>query len=104
MKENVIKELQINKQNNDKKWSKCDSNDIIVVNFISNEVHYGIKCLPTDAFVRWRKNCIKDMIIQEKLIICLLPIQNLFRIQKLCENNIHDSDIIQLFKNDTSIK
>ena len=99
IKENEIKNLEIKIKNNIIERPKYDINDIIVITFVSAEVHYGIKCLPNETFAE----------VEEKLYQKYEDLRNtnnmftvnakpILRFKKIKENNIHDGDIIQLFK------
>ena len=101
VKENEIKDLKNKIQNNPKIEKKFGSDEIMVVNFISMDstVHYGIKCLPTDIFAE----------VEEKLYQKYDNLRNtnnmfnandklVLRFKTICENNIKDGDILQLFK------
>ena len=100
-KENEIKDLQNKLQNIPKKHKNVDFDEIMVVNFISMDstVHCGIKCLPSDIFAE----------VEEKLYQKYDNLRNtnnmfsanakpVLRFKKICENNIKDGDILQLFK------
>ena len=80
---------------------KYDINDIMVINFVSldSTVHYGIKCVSTDVFAE----------VEEKLYKIYDDLRNtnnmftanakpVLRFKKICENNIKDGDVVQLFK------
>ena len=78
-----------------------DTNDIISVNFISNDpkINYCIKCLKTDIFVKVEEKLYEkyeelretnnNFIINGKIVL---------RFKKICDNNIKDGDIIRLIK------
>ena len=73
----------------------------MVINFISidSTVHYGIKCLPTDIFAEIEEKLYKEydnLRNTNNLFTC--SEKPVLRFKKLCENNIKDGDIIQLFK------
>ena len=101
LKDNEIQDLKKKLQNNGIiEEQKVNYKDIIVITFISidSTVHYGMKCLPTDVFAE----------VEEKLYKKFENLRNtnntftanakpVLRFKKICENNIKDGDIIQLY-------
>ena len=101
LKDNEIQDLKNKLQNNGIiEEQKFSYKDIIVITFISidSTVHYGMKCLPTDVFAE----------VEEKLYKKFENLRNtnntftanakpVLRFKKICENNIKDGDIIQLY-------
>ena len=102
LKDKEIKDLQLKIQNSVKiDKPKYDIDDIIVVNFMSQDstINEGVKCLSTDVFAE----------VEEKLYLKYDNLRNtnnmftanakpVLRFKKLCENGIKDGDKIQLFK------
>ena len=101
IKEKEIKDLKNKLQNYTKEDIKVNYKDIMVINFISidSTVNCGIKCLPTDIFAE----------VEEQLYMKFDSLRNtnnmftanakpVLRFKKICENNIKDGDILQLFK------
>ena len=103
----IISDMQNNQINNnnkelknlrdEKNEAKVYYSDIMVINFSSVEVNYGIKCLPTDTFAE----------VEEKLYQKYDDLRNtnnmftanaqpVLRFKTISENNIKDGDIIQL--------
>jgi len=103
IKENEIKDLKLKIQNNVINLPKYDLNEIIVVNFISQDssINEGVKCLPTDLFAEVEEKLYKKydnlrntnnmFTVNEKPVL---------RFKKLCENGIKDEDKIQLVKSE----
>ena len=101
LKDNEIQDLKNKLQNSGIiEEQKFSYKDIIVITFISidSTVHYGMKCLPTDVFAE----------VEEKLYKKFENLRNtnntftanakpVLRFKKICENNIKDGDIIQLY-------
>ena len=101
LKDNEIQDLKNKLQNSGIiEEQKVNYKDIIVITFISidSTVHYGMKCLPTDVFAE----------VEEKLYKKFENLRNtnntftanakpVLRFKKICENNIKDGDIIQLY-------
>jgi len=101
LKDNEIQDLKNKLQNSGIiEEQKVNYKDIIVITFISidSTVHYGMKCLPTDIFAE----------VEEKLYKKFENLRNtnntftanakpVLRFKKICENNIKDGDIIQLY-------
>ena len=101
-KDNEIKDLKLKIENNKIIESpKYDINDIMVINFISQDstINEGVKCLSSDTFVE----------VEEKLYKKYDELRNtnnmftanakpVLRFKKIYENGIKDGDKIQLFK------
>ena len=87
-KDNEILQLKNKINNFTMPEQKVNYQDIIVINFMSMDgsIHYGIKCLPNDINLRNTNN------------MFTANAKPVLRFKKLCENNIKDGDIIQLFK------
>ena len=100
LKDNEIKELKnINIQNNIKDKPKYDINDIIVITFNSIDVNYGIKCLANETFAEVEERLYKKYDnLRETNNMFTVNAKPILRFKKICENNIKDGDIIQLFK------
>ena len=100
LKDNQIKNLKnINIQNNIKDEPKYNINDIIVINFNSAEVNYGIKCLANETFAEVEEKLYKRYDnLRETNNMFTCNAKPILRFKKICENNIKDGDIIQLFK------
>jgi len=100
LKEKMILDL-INKINNNPERIKYDLNDIMVVNFVSNDnnIQEGIKCLKSDIFADVEEKLYKKYEhlrnTNNFFTVNALPI---LRFKKLSENRIKDGDKIQLFK------
>ena len=80
---------------------KYDINDIMVINFIimDSTVHYGIKFLPNDIFAEVEEKLYKKYDnLRETNNMFTANAKPVLRFKKLCEKNILDGDIIQLFK------
>ena len=99
LKDNEIKDFKNKFQNNIKKDAKVYFGDIMVINFSSIDVNYGIKCLPTDIFAE----------VEEKLYqiydnlrntnnMFMVNAKTVLRFKTICENNIKDGDILQIIK------
>ena len=104
IKENEIKDLKINIENNVIiERPKYDINEIMVVTFISQDfsVNEAVKCLSTDLFAEVEEKLYKKydnlrntnnmFTVNEKPVL---------RFKKLCENGIKDGDKIQLVKSE----
>ena len=102
IKENEIKDLKLKIQNNiiiDR--PKYDINDIMVVNFISQDssVNEGMKCLSTDIFAEVEEKLYKKYDnLRNTNNMFTANAKPVLRFKKLCENGIKDGDKIQLFK------
>ena len=97
IKNNEIKEIKNNI--NIKEKPKYDINDIIVINFNSAEVNYGIKCLADETFAEVEEKLYKIYDnLRETNNMFTVNAKPILRFKKIKENNIKDGDIIQLFK------
>ena len=99
LKENEINQLKLKIKNNNKKINLVNLDDIMVVNFQSNNppINQGIKCLETDTFAE----------VEEKLYKIYDELRNtnnmfttnggpILRFKTLKENNIKDGDKVLL--------
>jgi len=97
LKENEIKEIKSNI--NIKEKPKYDINDIIVINFNSAEVNYGIKCLADETFAEVEEKLYKIYDnLRDTNNMFTVNAKPILRFKKIKENNIKDGDIIQLLK------
>ena len=101
LKENEIKDLKNNLQNCTKIDKKVYYKDIIVITFVSmdSSVQFGVKCLQTDLFDEVEEKLYKkydDLRNTNNMFIA--NAKPVLRFKKICENNIKDGDIIQIFK------
>ena len=88
-------------QNNVIDLPKYSMNDIIVVNFMTQDssVYEGVKCLPTDVFAEVEEKLYKKYDnLRETNNMFTANAKPVLRFKKLCENGIKDGDKIQLFK------
>jgi hypothetical protein len=82
-----------------KEKPKYDINDIIVITFNSIDVNYGIKCLANETFAEVEEKLYKKYDnLRETNNMFTVNAKPILRFKKICENNIKDGDIIQLFK------
>ena len=101
-KDNEILQLKNKINNFTMPEQKVNYQDIIVINFMSMDgsVHYGIKCLPNDIFAEVEEKLYKKYDnLRNTNNMFTANAKPVLRFKKLCENNIKDGDIIQLFKN-----
>ena len=78
---------------------KYNINGIIVINFNSIDVNYGIKCLANETFAEVEERLYKKYDnLRETNNMFTVNAKPILRFKKICENNIKDGDIIQLFK------
>ena len=101
LKYNEIQELKNKINNVTMPEQKVNYQDIIVINFMSmdDSVHYGIKCLPNDIFAEVEEKLYKKYDnLRNTNNMFTANAKPVLRFKKLCENNIKDGDIIQLFK------
>ena len=102
LKDKEIQELKEKYKNNKNiKDEKVNYKDIMVINFISQDstVHYGIKCLPNDIFAEVEEKLYKKFDnLRETNNTFMANARPVLRFKKIKDNNIHDGDIIQLFK------
>ena len=97
LKDDEIRQLK----NNNIPEQKVNYQDIIVINFMSMDgsVQYGIKCLPNDIFAEVEEKLYKKYDnLRNTNNMFTANAKPVLRFKKLCENNIKDGDIIQLFK------
>ena len=99
LKENEINEMKLKIKNNNKKINLVNLDDIMVINFQSNNppINQGIKCLETETFAE----------VEEKLYKIYDELRNtnnmfmtnggpILRFKTLKENNIKDGDKVLL--------
>ena len=101
IKENEIKDLKLKIQNNIIDLPKYNLNEIMVVNFISQDssVNEGVKCLSTDIFAEVEEKLYKKYDnLRNTNNMFTANAKPVLRFKKLCENGIKDGDKIQLFK------
>ena len=101
IKENEIKDLKLKIQNNIIDLPKYNLNEIMVVNFISQDssVNEGMKCLSTDIFAEVEEKLYKKYDnLRNTNNMFTANAKPVLRFKKLCENGIKDGDKIQLFK------
>ena len=102
IKDNEIQELKLKIQNNkiiDR--PKYDINDMMVINFISQDssVQEGVICLPTDVFAEVEEKLYKKYDnLRNTNNMFTANAKPVLRFKKLCENGIKNGDKIQLFK------
>jgi hypothetical protein len=66
---------------------------------MDGSVHYEIKCLPNDIFAEVEERLYKKYEdLRNTNNMFTANAKPVLRFKKLCENNIKDGDIIQLFK------
>ena len=100
-KDNEILQLKNKINNFTMPEQKVNYQDIIVINFMSMDgsVHYGIKCLANDIFAEVEEKLYKKYDnLRNTNNMFTANAKPVLRFKKLCENNIKDGDIIQLFK------
>ena len=103
IKENEIKDLKLKIQNNVINLPKYDLNEIIVVNFISQDssINEGVKCLPTDLFAEVEEKLYKKYDnLRNTNNMFTANAKPVLRFKKLYENGIKDEDKIQLVKSE----
>ena len=101
LRENEIRDLQSKIKNNVKERPKYDINDIMIVTFITldSSVHHAVKCLATDIFAEVEEKLYQKFEnLRETNNMFTANAKPVLRFKKLSENNIHDGDLIQLFK------
>ena len=101
IKENEIKDLKNKLLNNSSEELKVNYKDIMVITFISQDstVQYGIKCLPTDIFAEVEEKLYQKYDnLRDTNNMFTANAKTVLRFKKICENNIKDGDICQLFK------
>ena len=100
-KDNEILQLKNNSKNNVIEEQSFKYRDIMVITFISidGSVQYGMKCLPTEVFAEVEEKLYKKYDnLRNTNNMFTANAKPVLRFKKLCENNIKDGDIIQLFK------
>ena len=100
-KDNEILQLKNNSKNNVIEEQSFKYKDIMVITFISKDgsVQYGIKCLQNDIFAEVEEKLYKKYDnLRNTNNMFTANAKPVLRFKKLCENNIKDGDIIQLFK------
>ena len=88
-------------QNNEKEDTKINYKDIMVINFISmdSSINFGIKCLPTDIFTEVEEQLyMKFDSLRNTNNMFMANAKPVLRFKKMCENNIKDGDVLQLYK------
>ena len=71
----------------------------MVINFVSTDIHYGIKCLPNDIFAEIEEKLYKKFDdLRDTNNMFTVNARPILRFKKLSENNIKDGELIQLFK------
>ena len=86
-------------QNNNLFRPKYDINDIMVINFVSTDIHYGIKCLPSDIFAEIEEKLYKKFDdLRDTNNMFTVNARPILRFKKLSENNINDENVVQLIK------
>ena len=101
LRESEIKDLQSKIKNNVIERPKYDINDIMIVTFITldSSVHHAVKCLATDIFAEVEEKLYQKFEnLRETNNMFTANAKPVLRFKKLSENNIHDGDLIQLFK------
>ena len=102
IKDNEIQELKLKIPNNkiiDR--PKYDINDMMVINFISQDssVQEGVICLPTDVFAEVEEKLYKKYDnLRNTNNMFTANAKPVLRFKKICENGIKNGDKIQLFK------
>ena len=80
---------------------KYDINDMMVINFISQDssVQEGVICLPTDVFAEVEEKLYKKYDnLRNTNNMFTANAKPVLRFKKICENGIKNGDKIQLFK------
>ena len=101
LKENEIKDLNDNLQNNSIEDQKVNYKDIMVITFVSMDstVQCGIKCLPTDTFAEVEERLYKRYDnLRDTNNMFTANAKPVLRFKKICENDINDGDVLQLIK------
>ena len=79
------------------------SNDIIVIKFVSvdRKIQAGIKCLPDDIFAEVEEKFYQQFNeFRNENNKLLSNGKRILRFKKVRENNIHNGDIVQIFKSE----
>ena len=101
IKNNEINELKLKLQNNGKLEQKINLSDVLVIYFkpVDNSFYDGIKCLANETFAEVEEKLYKkhnDFRNTNNMFTAnALPV---LRFKTIGENNIHDGDVIQLYK------
>ena len=101
IKNNEINELKLKLQNNGKLEQKINLSDVLVIYFkpVDNSFYDGIKCLANETFAEVEEKLYKkhnDFRNTNNMFTAnALPV---LRFKKIGENNIHDGDVIQLYR------
>ena len=101
LKDKEIKDLQLKIQNIVMNLPKYNLNEIMVVNFMSQDstINEGMKCLSTDIFAELEEKLYKKYDnLRNTNNMFTANAKPVLRFKKLCENGIKDGDKIQLFK------
>jgi len=101
IKDNVINELTLKIQNNLTDLPKYNINEIMVINFMSQDstINEGVKCLSTDVFAEVEEKLYKKYDnLRNTNNMFTANAKPVLRFKKVCENGIKDGDKIQLFK------
>ena len=101
IKNNEINELKLKLQNNRKLEQKINLSDELVIYFkpVDNSFYDGIKCLANETFAEVEEKLYKkhnDFRNTNNMFTAnALPV---LRFKTIGENNIHDGDVIQLYR------
>ena len=101
IKNNEINELKLKLQNNGKLEQKINLSDVLVIYFkpVDNSFYDGIKCLANETFAEVEEKLYKkhnDFRNTNNMFTAnALPV---LRFKTIGENNIHDGDVIQLYR------
>ena len=101
IKNNEINELKLKLQNNGKLEQKINLSDVLVIYFkpVDNSFYDGIKCLANETFAEVEEKLYKKhndfRNTNNMLTANALPV---LRFKTIGENNIHDGDVIQLYR------
>ena len=101
IKNNEINELKLKLKNNGKLEQKINLSDVLVIYFkpVDNSFYDGIKCLANETFAEVEEKLYKkhnDFRNTNNMFTAnALPV---LRFKTIGENNIHDGDVIQLYR------
>ena len=101
IKNNEINDLKLKLQNNGKLEQKINLSDVLVIYFkpVDNSFYDGIKCLANETFAEVEEKLYKkhnDFRNTNNMFTAnALPV---LRFKTIGENNIHDGDVIQLYR------
>ena len=98
-KNNEIKGMKNIIQKNKIKEEKVNINDIMVITIVSTElnIHFSITCLPNEIFIEVEERLYKKYNnLRNTNNIFTIDNKPILRFKKICENNIHDNDILHL--------